>query len=78
MKTSDTALAAALLSLGFNYESTEIINGKTTFIFPSDPNLLAAENLYRTGSLMVNALVYIGQYKSLLALVKSKNEQKAN
>jgi len=72
-RTSDTALAAFLITAGFDSPDIEYANGnRAYFLFEASDNLLNSISTYDTARATGNIVLFFNVYQSLLRRIKER------
>jgi hypothetical protein len=73
-RTSETVLAAYLISAGFNTPAIDFVNGsKAYFVFPRDnADLEPFINDFNSGRATSNVVVFMAAYQNLIRRIKER------
>lgn len=77
-QTSDTVLAAALLSLAYQAIDYFSIKGRTVIYFKNDPQLQKDINKYWTRKLLVEPTTFQLNYKRIKSIIDTQSNGKSS
>ncbi len=71
-RTSDTALAAYLVSQGYNTPELDFNGNKAYFVFPKDPKLEKSIGEFDTARAEGNIVLFFNAYQTLLRRIRER------